>query len=90
VRVMSKLQREGFVLSLAEAVDRAPTLNGYDCKLRNEHEIEVEVTKESSLNDLFTELSAKGLHVMSMRTRANRLEELFMRLVESKSSGGAV
>jgi ABC-2 type transport system ATP-binding protein len=86
--VVSKLQREVFVLTLAEALDRAPTLNGYDCQLRNDHEIEVEVTKEHSLNELFTELSAKGLHVTSMRTRANRLEELFMRLVESKSTGG--
>jgi len=86
--VVSKLQREVFVLTLAEALDRAPMLNGYNCRLRNDHEIEVEVTKERSLNDLFMELSAKNLHVTSMRTRANRLEELFMRLVESKSTGG--
>ena len=88
VRVVSKLQREAFVLTLAETIDSAPDLNGYDVKRRNEHEIEVEVTKERTLNDLFTELSTKNLHVTSMRTRANRLEELFMRLVESKGTGG--
>jgi len=89
VNVVSQLQREAFVLTLAEAIDSPPALNGYDVKRRNEHEIEIEVTKERTLNDLFAELSAKGLHVTSMRTRANRLEELFMRLVESKTTDGA-
>ena len=85
VRVVAKLQREAFVLTLAQTLDAAPALNGYDVTLRNEQEIEVEVTKDRSLNDLFSELSQKGLHVTSMRTRANRLEELFLRLVDSKS-----
>jgi len=89
VNVVSQLQREAFVLTLAEAIDSPPALNGYDVKRRNEHEIEIEVTKERTLNDLFAELSAKDLHVTSMRTRANRLEELFMRLVESKTTDGA-
>jgi ABC-2 type transport system ATP-binding protein len=37
-----------------------------------------------NLNDLFHELDARGLRVVSLRNKANRLEELFMRLVESK------
>jgi len=89
MRVVSKLQREAFVLTLREAVVDAPELDGFDVTRRNEHEIEVEITKEHSLNDLFSALSARGLHVTSMRTRANRLEELFMRLVESKGEAAA-
>jgi ABC-2 type transport system ATP-binding protein len=85
--VVRKLQREAFIMTLREAITRAPELNGFDVILRNEHEIEVEVTKEHSLNDLFGALTAKGLSVTSMRTRSNRLEELFMRLVESKTKG---
>ncbi|NIW23631.1 MAG: ABC transporter ATP-binding protein, partial [Gammaproteobacteria bacterium] len=46
VNVVSKLQREAFVLTLAETIDAAPDLNGYDVLRRNEHEIEVEITKE--------------------------------------------
>jgi len=88
--VVRKLQREAFVLTLREAIAQAPVLNGFDVTLRNEHEIEVEVTKEDSLNDLFGALTAEGLRVTSMRTRSNRLEELFMRLVESKSKGAAL
>ncbi len=83
--VVSKLQREIFVLTLQESVNEAPRLDGYKVRLRNEHEIEVEVSNEQDLNALFGTLSANGLHVSSMRTKSNRLEELFMGLVERKT-----
>ena len=85
VSVVSKLQREIFVLTLQESVNEAPKLDGYEVRLRNEHEIEVEVSNEQDLNTLFGTLSANGLHVSSMRTKSNRLEELFMGLVERKT-----
>ncbi len=84
-RVVRKLQRKVFVLTLEDAIDEAPVLDGYEVRLRNEHEIEVEVTREQGLNPLFQIISEKSLRVSSMRTRSNRLEELFMRLVEGKS-----
>jgi len=83
--VVSKLQREVFVLTLQEAIQEAPVLDGYEVRLRNEHEIEVEVAREQGLNALFATITDKALHVSSMRTRSNRLEELFMRLVEGKT-----
>jgi ABC-2 type transport system ATP-binding protein len=85
--VIGKLQLESFVLSLKEPIARAPALDGYAVRLRNEHEIEVDVTKGQGLNRLFETLSAQSLHVSSMRTKTNRLEELFMRLVEDKPTG---
>jgi ABC-2 type transport system ATP-binding protein len=85
--VIGKLQREAFVLTLDERVSEAPVLDGYTVRLRNEHEIEVEVAKEQGLNRMFAELSAQSLHVASMRTKTNRLEELFIRLVENKHDG---
>ncbi|MCY3729977.1 MAG: ABC transporter ATP-binding protein [Rhodospirillaceae bacterium] len=89
VSVVSQLQREVFVLSLCEPVREGLALDGYRVRVRNEHEIEVEVTKEQGLNGLFEAISAQALQVASMRTRANRLEELFMRLVESKTGESA-
>ncbi len=86
VNVVRELQREAFVLTLDQRISVAPELPGYTVRLRNEHEIEVEVTKGQGLNALFAELSAKGLSVASMRTKTNRLEELFMRLVEQKDA----
>ena len=83
--VVSKLQREIFVLTLQQPVHEAPRLDGYQVRLRNEHEIEVEVSSEQDLNALFSTLSATGLQVSSMRTKSNRLEELFMGLVAQKT-----
>ncbi|HET7132853.1 MAG TPA: ABC transporter ATP-binding protein [Gammaproteobacteria bacterium] len=82
--VIGKLQVETFVLTLQEPISEAPALDGYLVRLRNEHEIEVDVTKGQGLNRVFAELTAKSLHVASMRTKTNRLEELFIRLVEDK------
>ncbi len=82
--VIGKLQVETFVLSLKEPVSAAPTLAGYPTRLRSEHEIEVEVMKGQGLNEAFAQLSAQSLHVVSMRTKTNRLEELFIRLVQDK------
>lgn len=84
VNVIRKLQQEVFVLTMAEEMREAPIVPNYPIVLRNEHELEVEVDKRQSLNELFEELTRRSLHVTSMRTKSNRLEELFIRLVESK------
>ncbi|MBH97621.1 MAG: ABC transporter [Rhodospirillaceae bacterium] len=85
VSVVSKLQNEVFVLTLTEPIKEAPILEGYTVRLRNNQEIEVEVAKEQGLNGLFEEISKKSLYISSMRSRSNRLEELFIRLVENKN-----
>jgi ABC-2 type transport system ATP-binding protein len=87
--VIGKLQVEMFVLSLLEPLTTAPQLSGYAVRLRNEREIEVEVTKGQGLNDVFAQLSARSLHVASMRTKTNRLEELFIRLVDKQERRSA-
>ena len=85
--VLRKLQREVFVLSLAEPLDAAPTLDSFDARLIDDHELEVEKGPDASLNDLFVQLADQGIEVISLRNKANRLEELFMRLVENKQDG---
>ena len=83
--VVSKLQREVFVLTLTQPLSETPRLDGYEVRLRNGLEIEVEVTNKQDLNALFATLSKNNLHVASMRTRSNRLEELFIGLVMDKT-----
>jgi ABC-2 type transport system ATP-binding protein len=78
--VLRKLHAETFVLNLREPVAVAPVLDGYAVERVNDHAIEVEVTRERDLNDVFGALSAAGLHVISMRNKSNRLEELFLKL----------
>ena len=85
--VLRKLQREVFVLSLAKPLDEAPDLDGSETLLREDGELEVDKGPSVNLNDLFAQLGDKGIEVVSMRNKANRLEELFMRLVEHKQDG---
>ncbi len=82
--VLRKLQREVFVLSLKEPLGAAPRLNGFETTLLEDGDLEVDKGPDTSLNDLFAELSARNIQVVSLRNKANRLEELFLRLVERK------
>ena len=84
--VLRKLQREVFVLSLAEPLSAAPALNGFEARLREDADLEVEKGQETDLNDLFEQLSAQGIRVISLRNKANRLEEMIMHLVENKGA----
>ncbi|MFO7277097.1 MAG: ABC transporter ATP-binding protein [Pseudomonadota bacterium] len=87
--LLRKLHTETFVLNLRNAVSAAPRLDGYAVTLVDDHTLEVEVTREQNLNDIFSRLSALGIEVLSMRNKVNRLEEIFMRLVEGKGANGA-
>jgi len=86
--VLRKLQREVLILSLAGGLSDAPKLEGFKTRLRNNFELEVEKGPDHDINDLFEQLDKHGIRVVSMRNKANRLEELFLRLVDSKT--GAV
>lgn len=87
--VVRKLNQETFVLNLRDAVSALPELPGYVARLLDDHTLEIEVSKEQSLNDIFARLSAQRVEVLSMRNKVNRLEELFMRLVEAPAPVGA-
>lgn len=82
--VLRKLHQEVFVLNLEEPVPEHLQLDGFEPRINNETEIEVEVHKDSNLNQLFAALNQAGIGVTSMRNKSNRLEELFMRLVERR------
>ena len=67
----------------------APQLDGFVSRLDGEGALEVEVKKGQDLNGVFAQLDRQGIRVLSMRTKTNRLEELFMGLVEGKQATGA-
>jgi len=85
--VLRKLHTEVFVLNLRDPLATAPALPGYRVQLVDDRTLEVEVSKEQSLNAIFAALSAQNIAVLSMRNKANRLEELFLRLVEGRDPG---
>ena len=82
-RIIRKLNQETFVLNFRDEVKALPALPGLVARLVDGHTAEVEVSKEQGLNSLFAALSAGGIEVVSMRNKVNRLEELFIRLVEA-------
>jgi ABC-2 type transport system ATP-binding protein len=85
-RLLLRLHTESFVLSLREAISVVPSVPGYDIRLVDAHTLEVEVSKDRDLNDLFARLSADGIHVITLRNKVNRLEEIFMRLVDKSGA----
>ena len=81
--LLGKLDVETFVLDLAGAVADLPAVEGVKISRVDERTIEAEMSRAHDLNSLFAALTARGITVTSMRNKANRLEELFVRLIES-------
>ncbi|HUN27791.1 MAG TPA: ABC transporter ATP-binding protein [Steroidobacteraceae bacterium] len=86
--LLRRLHTEVFVLNLRDPLAEAPRLEDYPATLVDDHTLELEVSKEQSLNDIFVHLSRLGIAVVSMRNKVNRLEEIFMRLVEAHGGAG--
>lgn len=80
--LLARLNMETFILDLDHELQLPPTLEGYQVNLRDPRTLEVEVEKSRGLNPLFAQLSAQHCNVVSMRNKANRLEELFVSLVD--------
>jgi ABC-2 type transport system ATP-binding protein len=87
--VLRKLQREVFVLSLEKPLATLPAIDGFELAAREDDDIEVAVGRGQDLNALFAALSARDIRVTSLRNKANRLEELFLRLVDRPSEDEA-
>jgi len=91
--ILRQLQREVFVLTPQDRLDMAPNLDGFESLLRDDGDLEVAIHAEQDLNQLFVVLNSQNINVLSLRNKSNRLEELFIGMVEKKqaaeSSGGA-
>lgn len=82
--LLSKLETETFILDLAYSVSEVE-LSDYAVKIVDPVTLEVEVHREQGLNGLFLELAKQDITVLSMRNKANRLEELFVSMALNKS-----
>ncbi len=80
--LLKQLDRETFVLDVREELTESPMLESYPVTLVDGHSLEVDVARGQSINEIFIELSGLNIHVISMRSKANRLEELFFDMVE--------
>ena len=80
--LLKQLNKETFVLDTREELAGCPVVEGYPLTLIDSNSMEVAIEKSQSVNGLFTALTEQGIHILSMRNKTNRLEELFFDLVE--------
>ncbi|MDD5580422.1 MAG: ABC transporter ATP-binding protein [Methylobacter sp.] len=85
--LLSRLNIDHFILYLAQPVAVMPRIEGYQIERVDDKILNVSVPKETGLNNLFSQLTAHNIKVLSLKNRSNRLEQLFMDLIESKPAG---
>ena len=83
--LLASLENETFVLDLPHHSVK-PTLTDFSYRQIDDHTLEVDVKKSQGLNGVFAQLSEQGIQVLSMRNKTNRLEELFVRLVNDSDT----
>ena len=88
--LLSRLDVETFVLDLEQPNATLPELPGVHFTRIDDVTLEAEMSREHDLNSMFAALSERDIAVRSMRNKANRLEELFVRLVENGGDGTKV
>ena len=84
--LLGRLHLETFVLNLRQPLASLPEIPGYPLRRLDELTLEADVTREQGLNALFAQLSARGIAVASLRNKVNRLEELFLQLVDKNEA----
>ena len=87
--LLNQLRNEAFVLNIAQDLTQLEELGGYRWQQLDEHTLEVEVNRGQSINGLFQALAQRGLEVTSMRNKQNRLEQLFIRMLNASRGGEA-
>lgn len=82
--LLNKLHVETFILDLSEG-SQVPKLEGVNSMSFENDSLEIEIEKTKGLNAVFQQLTEQGIKVLSMRNKANRLEELFVGIVRDQS-----
>lgn len=85
---LSQLNEESFIFDLEQAIEPLHIeITGLKFELLDPMTLQVTMDKAHSLNDLFLLFQAQGIQVRSMRNKSNRLEELFVKMVEKNLDG---
>jgi ABC-2 type transport system ATP-binding protein len=86
-KLLYKLQTEIFVLNLKDSLEQAPNIEGFDITLRDSCTLEVAVRRECGISKLFSGLSQQNIEVLSLRNKQNRLEQLFIDMLDADRNG---
>ena len=80
--LLSRLDVQGFVLDINQSLEISPSIPDFEISLEDSTTLNVAIKKDQSINDLFNHLSTQGILVTSMRNQSNRLEEMFIEMVQ--------
>ena len=80
--LLNKLHQQTLLLDLAEPLADLPQIADFTLRRRDALTLEADVRRDQQLNTLFAALDVHGLQVVSMRNKSNRLEELFIKMIE--------
>ena len=83
--LLRQLKQETFVLNIDEKLTKNLNLAQYNFTIRDENTLEVVIDSGHGINELFDLLNSQNIRVTSLRNKSNRLEELFMKLIDAKN-----
>lgn len=81
MNLLARVDKDNFVLDLAKPLATAPLIKGYELTLTEHKSLTVTVPKNKNLNKLFQQLNERNIEVLSLKNKTNRLEQLFMDLI---------
>ena len=82
--LLSRLDVQGFLLDMDKSLEFPPAISNFKIALDDPMTLNVEIKKDQSINHLFDQLTEQGIKVLSMRNKSNRLEEMFIEMVNKK------
>ena len=80
--LLAELDSQTYILDLKSPITEMPNMTGFGLIKVDDHTLEVNIKKDQSINLLFEQLDKSEVLVKSIRNKANRLEEMFVRLTE--------
>lgn len=88
--LLKQLNKETFILDLVESVPADFALENFPVKVLDENQLEIILLKGQSINTIFAALDQHNISVSSMRNKSNRLEELFVDLLNTPNEGAVL
>ena len=83
--LLDRLHVETFVLYLTDKVETLPDCGEYSVRLVDQETLEVDINQQQSISDIFHTLRECGIEVVSMKNKTNRLEQLFISMMNNKN-----
>jgi ABC-2 type transport system ATP-binding protein len=83
--LLHRLDIETFILYLANDMESLPDCGDYTVRKIDSSTLEADIKKQQSISELFNTLKCCGIDVISMKNKTNRLEQLFISMVNNKN-----